>query len=264
MQDSSNSEAIATAFTQARTSGKGVMHYPGVRPETIAEAYYIQDLAISKWPEKVAGWKVGGIGPDQSASLGATKLAGPVFQNKIFKDDGQTKDMPVFDEGFAAVEAEIVILVGKDAPQDKTSYTLDEAAEYAGAFHIGIEVASSPFAQINEMGPLVTISDFGNNYGLILGDVLPDWASSKLEDWTIETLIEGKTVGKTSPADPMISFRFILENAARRGKPLQKGMMITTGAITGVHQAFSGQHSVIKCSKVADMAVRLSSYKYSQ
>lgn len=257
----SNAEIVAEAFTSARHSGLGVDFYPGERPQTLEEAYQIQDLAISKWPHQLVGWKVGGIGPQDAVTLGEAKLAGPVFDNKVFKSNGRRIDMPVFAEGFAAVEAEIIMVISKDAPADKVNWTIDEAREYVGAVHIGVEIASSPFAQINEMGPLVTISDFGNNNGLILGEKLPDWENSALEDWTVETIIDEQSKGVTTPPQPLESVRFILGNAAKRGRPLKKGMIITTGAITGVHQAYSGQRSTIKCSRAADIDIVLSSHE---
>lgn len=258
---SSNAEKIAVTFTSARESGAGVKPYPGQTPETLKEAYEIQDLAISKWPHTLVGWKVGGIGPEEAARLGEAKLAGPVFDNKIIKSEGARIDMPVFAEGFAAVEAEIVMVISKDAPADKVDWTIDEARAYVGAVHIGVEVASSPFAQINEMGPLVTISDFGNNNGLIIGEVLPNWENSALEDWSVETIIDGVSLGVMTPPEPLESVRFILGNTAKRGRPLKKGMMITTGAITGVHQAYTGQSSTVKCTGAKDIDLVLSTHK---
>jgi len=246
--NSSNPEQIATAFTQARLSGVSLAYYPGSVPETLEEAYAIQDAAIKLWPHDIAGWKIGGIGGDYAKRFNETKLAGPVFRNQIYMSEGPCLNMPVFAEGFAAIEPEIVMIVKKDAPIDKVDWSMEEALDYVGAVHIGVEIASSPFPDINDMGPLVTISDFGNNNGLIIGQELPGWNDSKLEDWTVETVIENDSVGVTSPPGPMLSFRFVLENTARRGMPLKKGMAITTGAITGVHRAYSGQSSTIKCS----------------
>lgn len=253
----STSDEIARAFTQARLSSAGLAEYPGEVPQTLDEAYAIQDAAIKLWPHKIAGWKIGGIGGDYAVKFNETKLSGPVFENQIYKSNDVSLDMPVFAEGFAAIEPEIVMIVNKDAPADKMNWTLEEAQDFVGAVHIGVEIASSPFPSINDMGPLVTISDFGNNNGLIIGQELPGWRESKLEDWTVETLIEGKSVGITTPPGPLLSFRFVLENTARRGMPLKKGMAITTGAITGVHQAYSGQSSVIKCSGAADINLAL-------
>lgn len=246
------------AFTSARRDSVGLSKYPGDIPKTLEQAYQIQEEAINLWPHDIAGWKIGGIGPDHQEVLGAAKLAGPVFENQIYMSEaGSVIEMPVFADGFAAIEPEIVFIVAKDAPPNKTDWTQDEAADYIGKVHIGVEIASSPFPEINDMGPLVTISDFGNNNGLIIGDELSNWKSSALEAWSVETIIEGKSVGVTTPPGPLESFRFILENTARRGRPLKTGMAITTGAITGVHQAYAGQSSTIHCTGATDIHLKL-------
>ncbi len=249
--------AIAQAFTDARMNAEGLPNYPGPLPSSLEEAYGIQDAAIDIWPHEIVGWKVGGIGDDHAKTLGATKLAGPVYENQVYKANGNIVEMPVFEKGFAAIEPEIVMIVGKDAPGHKTQWSAEEAQAYVGDVHIGVEIASSPFPAINDMGPLVTISDFGNNNGLIIGQKLTNWNDSELEDWIVETIIDGQSMGVTTPPGPLESFRFILENTAMRGRPLKKGMAITTGAITGVHQAFSGQHSSIHCSNAEDINLKL-------
>lgn len=252
-------EAVASAFTSARRTCKGLPEYPGDFPATLADAYRIQDIAISKWPHEIVGWKVGGVAPEQAAEIGCSKLGGPVFAHNVRHSTGEQIEMTVYAEGFAAVEAEIVFEVRQDAPADKVDWTLEEAKSYIGDVRLGVEIASSPFPHINEMGAFAPISDFGNNHGLILGDILPGWNESSLEDWSIEVVIEGKSMGVTSPPEPYEAFRFILENTARRGIPLKKGMLITTGAVTGVHQAFSGQASTISCTGVTDINVVLTS-----
>lgn len=254
---SHSTNIIAAAFTNARREDSAISEYPDDVPTTLNEAYAIQDAAIKLWPHKVAGWKVGGMGGNFAVKLNETKLAGPVFENQIYHSTGQTIDMPIFADGFAAIEGEIVIFVKEDAPEDKVDWTLEDAEKYVGDVHMGVELASSPFPKINDMGPLVTISDFGNNNGLIIGEKLENWAQSSLTDWLVETVIDGESMGTATPPGPLESFRFLLENAARRGMPLKKGMAITTGAITGVHQAFNGQSSTVKCSGVEDIKLAL-------
>ena len=75
------------------------------------------------------------------------------------------------------MEAEIVICVGRDAPPDKVEWTLDEAAELVGELCIGIEIASSPLATLNDLGAGAIISDFGNNWGVVVGSSVSDWRS---------------------------------------------------------------------------------------
>jgi 2-keto-4-pentenoate hydratase len=91
----------------------------------------------------------------------------------------------IYRGGFGAAEAEFLFRVGSIPAPDKTTFTLSEAADLIDAVFIGIEVASSPFPGINALGPLVTISDFGNNNGLIIGEEIPDWRECGQEDWTV-------------------------------------------------------------------------------
>lgn len=252
--------AIATAFTKARLRGEKIQVYPGQYPATLTEAYGIQDAAIELWPEKIAGWKVGGINGEPAERFGVQKLVGPIFENQVFRADSKVINMPVFEDGFAAVEAEVVFIINKDAPPSKTEWSLTEAKAMIGAAHIAVEIASSPFSKINDLGPLVTISDFGNNYGLVIGDELKDWASLKSKKNSVETIIDEQSVGTDSPphaGGPLEALRYCLGNTARRGRPIVKGAAISTGAITGVHQVYVNQSSIIRCSGANDIALKL-------
>ncbi len=53
--------------------------------------------------------------------------------------------------------------------------------QLVSGLHVGIEAAGSPLAAINELGPTVVVSDFGNNAGLLLGPAIPDWRKRPLE-----------------------------------------------------------------------------------
>ena len=61
--------------------------------------------------------------------------------------------------------------------------------------YIGIEIASSPLQNINDYGPAVVASDFGNNAGLLLGAEISDWQTRSLESLNCETRIDGERGG---------------------------------------------------------------------
>ena len=50
---------IARAFVEARNAGTGLPDYPGALPQSLDEAYAIQERAISLFGAPVVGWKVG-------------------------------------------------------------------------------------------------------------------------------------------------------------------------------------------------------------
>lgn len=251
----------ATAFVAARREGGRLATYPGAFPITIDEAYTIQDQAIDLWPDTPAGWKVGRIHGEWEARLGQSRLVGPVFAAQVRDRTDTIIDMPVFVGGFMAVEAECVIIIGQDAPPDKHIWRLEEARELVGAVRLGVEIASSPYARINDDGPLVTISDFGNNAGVILGDALPGSPELQLQDWLLTTSVEGRQAGAATPVvipgGPLESLRCLAEILAKRGKTLRKGDLVSTGAVTGVHEVRIGHVCEVRADGCAPIHVRL-------
>lgn len=235
---------IAKHFVSARQRGQNLPHYPGTAPDTLASAYAVQDAAIAACDRRVIGWKVGRIFPPLSDSYGANRLSGPIFTVTTYSDT-QPAVGQVFMGGFGAAEAEFLLKIGSDLPIGKQDYTLEEVERLIAAVHIGIEIASSPLPTINELGPAVTISDFGNNNGLIIGAAIENWQNSDFADWTVSLQIDGSVAGEGAansfPDGPIGSARFLLNNLGTRGIAIHAGTWISSGAVTGVHQVTPGQ-----------------------
>ena len=251
--------AIAERFTAARREARALPGYPGDIPQSLADAYRIQDEAIGLWGDAIAGWKLGRIPDAWAPRLGAGRLAGPIFSRQVLPGGPGEVSFPVFVGGFAAVEAEFILRLGADQPAGKTSWSLDEAAGLVETLIVGVEPAGSPLATINELGPCVVVSDFGNNSGLILGPEVPDWRD-RLDAMTCETWIKGQRVGAggaaTIPNGPLDSLRFLLELAEARGRRLKAGDLISTGAATGIHDIVAGQTARIVFDGAGEIHVR--------
>jgi 2-keto-4-pentenoate hydratase len=237
-------QEIASQFVAARLSGRALPDYPGPIPDSLAGAYSVQDAAIASFDQPIIGWKVGRIFPPLSDRFGADRLAGPIFSTTTQHNDDAVVGR-IFTGGFGAAEAEFLIKIGADLSPGKSDYTLEEAAAQISAVHIGIEIASSPFPSINELGPAVTISDFGNNNGLIIGPHIEAWRTSKFADWDVVLEVDGVEIGKGAansfPDGPIGSVRFLLNNLGSRGIAIKAGTWISSGAITGVHKVEAGQ-----------------------
>ena len=241
-----DAKGVAAEFVRARRSAGSLTKYPGPLPPDLDAAYRCQDEAIALWDDTVAGWKVGWIPEPFSAKYGAQRLVGPIFHRALQRSNGDAPvDAPVFAQGFAAIEAEFVFQLGKDAPANVTEWTAETARRFVKTMFIGIEIASSPLQNINDFGPAVVASDFGNNAGLLLGSEVPDWQSRTLDSLVCETRIEGAVVGRGNAAavsgGPLAALAFALRCNARRGRPLRAGELVSTGAATGVHSISAGQ-----------------------
>ena len=239
-------QAVAETFVNARLAARAVPGYPGDVPEQMARSYAIQDAAIALYPDRVVGWKVGGMPPAQQPTLGIHRLAGAIFAGNVWTTGETPTPLPAIEGGFAAVEAEFIARIGADADPAKTDWTIAEAADQIDAVFIGVELAGSPLSAINDLGSAVVASDFGNNGGLVIGPELTDWRD-RMDGIQVETIIDGVSVGTGgSPSlagGALESVRFLLEHCARWGRPLTAGTLVSTGAVTGVHRVYAGSES---------------------
>ncbi|MBL8545444.1 MAG: hypothetical protein JNL81_03220 [Hyphomonadaceae bacterium] len=238
--------AIAQNFVDARRTATSLREYPGRMPSDLGSAYAIQDAAIALWGDDIAGWKIGMVPANLRGELGVDRIAGPIFARQVVRVSGDERvDLAVLRGGFAAVEAEFVLRIGRDQDPTQRVWSTIDAAEMIGAVHIGIELAGSPFAGINDHGPAVTISDFGNNSGLVVGAEVKDWRDIDWARATAKASIDAVDVGEGNaamlPGGPLAALAFLLTHCAERGRPLRKGHWISSGAVTGVHQIEAGQ-----------------------
>ncbi|MCS6627349.1 hypothetical protein N0B44_31020 [Roseibacterium beibuensis] len=245
-QDNSSGSSIARAFVDARRAGRALAAYPASEPVSLDAAYAIQDEAIALWPDRIAGWKLGRINAPHDTRYGAGRLAGPIFSRAVWTAGTVPTRFGVIDGGFAAVEAEYVLELGESAP-DRGDWTAAEAGSLVARVFTGVEIAGSPFAGINDHGPAVTASDFGNNAGLILGGEIAGWRD-RLAGLTCTMSIDDAVIGRggaaSIPGGPLDSLAFLLNLLHRRGRRLEAGQLVSTGAATGVHDIVAGQRAV--------------------
>jgi 2-keto-4-pentenoate hydratase len=256
---------VASAFVEARRAGRALSAYPGERPGDLASAYAIQDRALALWQREIGGWKVGRIGPPDDASLGADRLVGPVFADSIVEAGaGDEPSVPVFAGGFAAAEAEFMLRLAP--PPGATVPTSNAAAaEWVDAMRIGIEIASSPYSGINSDGACVTISDHGNNAGLVLGPQVDRVLWTDLDRIQVSLAVDGRIVGRATTATmldgPFGAVRFLLANLQERGIAPVAGWWVSSGAITGVHEIGPGAALEAVFAGIGPVGARASRYQ---
>jgi 2-keto-4-pentenoate hydratase len=239
-------EGVAAELGAARRAGRSLTGFPGVVPASMAEAYQIQELVMSRWQDSLVGWKIGYISADRRNAGEPDRLVGPIWRQQyhISEEHASVVEVGIFGSGFAAVEAELVIRLGEDLPaHDKGGWTAEDAARLQQQLLVGIEVASSPIPDINSLGPTVIAADFGNNNGLVLGSVLPNrpgGAPVQLACY-IDGVFMGEGSAKNLPGGIHRGLATALNILANRGRTVRAGMVFATGAITGIHPIRPGQ-----------------------
>ena len=252
---------VARALVAARRAAQVLAAYPGPPPITLEAAYRIQDEGMRLDGRPVAGWKVGRVPDPDATLLGSNRLAGPIFAGTIvLAQPGSVAALPAYAGGFIAIEAEYMLRLR--IPAGGRLPTNDAATlEWIDEVRLGIEIASSPYPGINNDGPCVTVSDFGNNAGVLLGSTIDDWRTRDLCAIDVTTLIAGQEVGRAKASGmldgPFGSLRFLLANLAERAISPQPGWWISSGAVTGVHAARIGDSAAVHFAGLGSLACRL-------
>lgn len=224
---------ISATLVKARATGRALPGPPAGLPSSLEDAYRIQDQSLDTWNDTVAGWKVGGVPAAYADRYSDKFLAGPIFSRSVFEvEQGGMVEMAIFEGGFAAIEPEFVFCVGEAEGQDR--------------LFIGAEIASSPIPDINAYGPTAVISDFGNNNGLVVGPEIIDWRDRD-PTVTVSATIDGVLIAERIlddfRASALEALRFLRNLVIQRGLTLEAGLYVSSGAITGIHEAVAGAHA---------------------
>lgn len=238
---SEQDDETSRCLVDARLNARPLPEFPGPLPDSLEQAYAIQSASIERWPDKVAGWKVAKLPPNDRSRFTDERLAGPIFKSSINSvKNGSCLTVPVFEGGFAAVEAEIVLELGVAVPPSQRDYSDDELAGLLSSVYCGAEIASSPMALVNDLGATSTASDFGSNAGIVVGPEIADWRSRLGDPMPATVTVDDVEVGHADAVTiaeiPLQALRFLINLSASRGIDLPAGTLISSGALTGVHK----------------------------
>lgn len=255
---------ISKALIDARRACLPLTGYPADLPQSLAQAYAVQMQSIADWDADLIGFKVGGVPPKFQEQFPTIWQAGPMFADQRYTaKTGDSLYVTVFEGGFAAYEAELVFVLKDLDKLDAPLQTVEETHAFIERVHLGAEIASSPNPEVNNLGPGSIISDMGNNAGVVLG---PEAPLTILEDFSkLEVVlhIDDVEIGRATPNPgengPLGALRFILNHfISLKGQlDLPENCLISSGAITGVHQSHAGTKGNLKFGDLAEYELKM-------
>lgn len=253
----------AQNLVDARLAVTSRTTFPGDVPPDLPTAYAVQSSAIRKWPDQLVGFKVGGIAERFRDQFPSEWIAGPIFHQNVFniKSD-EILDFPVFPNGFAAFEPELIFQISTTVSRLRDQWTPDMAKKIIERIFLGAEIASSPNINVNALGPGSIISDFGNNGGNVLGKELELSELDSALSLMTETRINGESVGRKKPAmppsGPLGALCFLLNHLNTKGDlyDLPDKLIVSSGAITGVHESTVGAVGEMEYEGVQTLGVK--------
>jgi 2-keto-4-pentenoate hydratase len=244
-------QQAAEVLLQARRTLQPIDDLPSaLRPRSLEEAYYVQDVMLQALGE-AGGWKVGAATPD------ATPLCAPLPLNTLAA--GGSRIAPQF-RRMRGVEAEIAFRLGKDLPPRATPYSRQELVDAIASCHPAIELLESALLDPDAVERLTSIADLQSHAGLVTGAALEGWQDFNFADHSAQMNLDGfvrVTNGKNAAGGDLLRLILWLANEAQtRTGGLLAGQWITTGSWTGKILAESGSVALARFPQLGEVSVR--------
>ena len=242
MNDATVKEA-ARLLEEARTTLTPMDALPeDCRPETIQDAYRIQDALIERIDDVTFGWKVGATNEMAQQGFGIeSPFSGRLLVSRAVKSPATLK-ASLF--SMCAIECEVAFAITRDLPAYGSPYELDDVFQAANEVHPAIEVVDSRFTDFRRVGGYSAIADNGLDGGFVYGKAVRGWRTMELEAHSVSLIVNGDRVSQGNGAavlgHPVNALHWLVNHVTSRGMDIRKGELVTTGTWTGVYMAQPG------------------------
>jgi 2-keto-4-pentenoate hydratase len=220
-----------------------------LRPTTLTEAYFLQDIIIAELGE-VAGWKVGASSPD------AVPVFGPMFDFGVASNGSLiTPTM----RRMRGIEAEIAFLMGHDLPPRDTAYTREEVIAAIASAHPAIELLESAYVDPDAVDRLSMIGDLQMHGGFVHGPAYPGWRDFDFGTENVTVSVDGAIRTDKGANGVGADILKLVVWLANEGQPrtggLRTGQWITTGSWMGKTLATAGSSVRVHFDHFGDVTV---------
>ena len=142
--------------------------------------------------------------------------------------------------GLRGVEVELAFRLGSDLPARAGGYAPDQIVKAVGALHLALEVVGTREDRQGLNGRHA-IADFGLNVAFVHGEAIADWQHLDLPAVRARCLVDGEERAEGAASEVLGSPLIALSWLTAQGVALAAGEWVTTGSLTGITPARSGQ-----------------------
>lgn len=238
---------VATMLEDARRTGKKVSPLTDeVRPRDEREAASVRDMVMQLRSSRHGGWKV-------ALSAAGELIASPVLSDGLLATPAHIPKLPTASLG---VETELAFRLKRAFPAPGEAVSALTAREAVDAVMPALELLDSRYeAGFSSPRPDL-LADHLGNFGIVLGDVLPNWRERDLAAVAISLVLAGpkaETINGSHPLnDPIAPLVALAKHLAREGKSIAPGDVVITGSWTGVRQiSLASKATVVVDQKAA-------------
>ena len=212
------------------------------RPQTMADAYAVQDGLVQSAGLRVAGYKIGATNAQVQVRFGVDAP----FSGRLFADFvGESPlRVPAGSVNFYAIEAEFDFVMGRALRPRAAPYTQAEVRAAVASVHPAIEVPDSRYGDWLSMQAEDLVADNAIGCLLCLGPAAAGGLDRALAGQRVVVRVGGEVVSEGAGAnvlgDPWNVMVWLANHLSGRGLTLEAGHVVTTGSAADVVQCRPG------------------------
>lgn len=238
MLDAPALDGAVAALLAARHDRRPLERLPAeCTPDSIGDAYLIQEAFARACGSALAGYKVGCASLESQRFVGVSEpFAGHVYAATCFDSPAVISAGDFFTTG---VEAEFTFRLGRDLPSRARPYGRAEVADAVTAVVPSIEICDTRLADWKAAGVAQMVADNGFHGGMVLAEDVADWRDLDLAahevTLRVDGVVRGSGTGKLVLGHPLDSLAWLATDLSRRGRSLKAGGIVAAGTCTGLH-----------------------------
>ena len=240
----------ATALLDMRANRHVVPDLPpGLRPQTLADAYAIQHRVVAALVAQADGRCIGfKVACTNEIAQAALQIDRPVF-GRLMSHTTSPSGTTLAADRFThrVVEAEFAFRLGTDVEPVDGGHTHATIAAHIDALIPGIEIVDHRFESW-AVGALRIAADNAIHGWWLRGEPVTDWRDHDLASSPVSVTRGGALVTTGSGAavlgHPLNVMTWLADELPRFGRRLRRGDVVTTGVATDVFEAGAGDSCV--------------------
>ena len=203
----------------------------GAIPQSLDQAYRVQDSLVTALDEEVIGWKIGCTSKmAQEMSSTDEPFYGRMLTSTTYSTPGSVE----FSSFFAPiVEPEIAFRFNADLIPKNSPFGVNDIIESVDAIFPAIEIVDCRYAEGWPIGILPTVSDNGVHAAFIFGPETSDWRQVDRPNVPVKAEVNGEFVtdgvGANALDDPLNALVWLANACSKRGHSIRAGEIVTTG-----------------------------------
>ena len=207
-----------------------------LRSAPLDDAYRIQDALHRVMAEagrgEIAGWKIALTSRAMQQMTGVDQPAAGAIFSKVIHASPARVDVRAYHH--LGIEFEVAVRVGEDLPSAGGPWTRQSVAGKVAACIPAFELVEDGDADYKTLDAFTLIAQNTWNGGVVLGPAVTDWRRVDLERAVTTCWVNDQPAGQGKTGDamghPLEAVAWLANLLNRRGRALQRGMIVMTGS----------------------------------